>query len=106
MKRMHDWLLSLMGEGAEDITAAASILPIDSSINSILTKATDGVMSEVCSQRLVSLVLIMSNAACSHLAFLCTAGKEMGNVAIVVLDLDLSFEEGIDWGMPGLLGCS
>jgi hypothetical protein len=47
-KRIFDWLLALMGKRAEDITTAASILSVDSSINNILAKATDGVMSEVC----------------------------------------------------------
>ena len=83
-----------MGKSIEDVaTLSARSLPLYSGVDSLITKAAKSVMLEVSSGGLVACVLIVPNAMCVGLAFLCGAGKEMDDAAIVHLNCNVGFEK-------------
>lgn len=55
---------------------------------------------------LVSFILKASNALCLAPAVLGSAGKEMGDAAIIPLDGNVWLKKGIYCGTPSFLSCS
>jgi hypothetical protein len=94
-----------MGKSVEDVTTpAATRLPLYSLVDHFLAEAAYRVMPEVGSRGLVTCILITPNASCLAFAFLCSTSKEVGDAALVYLDLYFRLEEGVYGGSPSLLG--
>jgi hypothetical protein len=73
--------------------ALAGLLASDSGVDGVLTKAAEGMVSEVGCGRFVLRVLKAADTTRMHLALASSTGKEMTRSTIVVLESNVGFEE-------------
>jgi hypothetical protein len=83
---IFNWTLSLTSKSSKNAATLSKALPLQSGIDNFHPKAMNHMLLKVGHGGPVCFVLKMSNTLCLTLAFLGSAGKKMGNAAILYLD--------------------
>jgi ribosomal protein L37AE/L43A len=89
-----NWGLSLPGKRSKDGTIGPTHLQrLRRHVDSILAKATEGMVPEVCGRGSVRRILVSTHATSIRLAHSCRTWEKVAEASIVMLNDDIGLEE-------------